>query len=92
MFGACYAFVYKIYIKIDHPDVIFASRKNIVGFIQDSFASLVQFEPPRVFKAKATCSSGYIYFIVLSHSVIFQLTLLLYPIMYPIIIQPALPC
>jgi hypothetical protein len=57
--GASYFVIYKIYIKVQHPDVVFESRKNVPDFIQDSFASLVQFEPPTVFKTRPTCSSGF---------------------------------
>ena len=69
-----YAVIYNIYIKIQHPDVVFTLRKNIIDFIQDSFASLVQFEPPQVFKTRPTCSSGN-FFSNFMHRTFFQFLL-----------------
>jgi len=57
--GAAMALVYLIYLKIHHPDVVFSSRKNILDFIQDSLASLIQSEAPPVFVKKSTLSAGF---------------------------------
>ena len=39
-------------------DVVFHARKGALDFVQDSFASLVQFDKVESFKRKATVSSG----------------------------------
>ena len=57
--GASWSVVYFVYLAIHHSDVIFSARKNIVDIMKDSYAALIQFEQPPMFKVKATFSSGY---------------------------------
>ena len=56
--GAASAVIYAVYLKINHPDVIFMDRKFLLDFFQDSFASLVQSEIPPFFQRRPSCSSG----------------------------------
>ena len=56
--GGTFGVIYKVYLKIVHPDVNFRASKFGADFVMDSYASLVQYEPPATFKMKATCSSG----------------------------------
>jgi len=56
--GASWSIVYYVYMKIHHPDVIFSAQKNIADIMKDSFAALVQCEPPPMFSVRPTCSSG----------------------------------
>jgi hypothetical protein len=59
--GLSLSVIYFTYTKIQHPDVVFSSRKKVLDFLQDSFASLIQGEPPPMFKTRPTCSAGKAY-------------------------------
>jgi len=59
--GGAFVVVYYIYLKMDHPDVIYTEAKRIPDFILDSFASLVQSEQPPMFRVKPTLSAGKIF-------------------------------
>ena len=59
--GAAFAVVYSIYLKMDHPDVIFTAAKRIPDFFLDSFASLVQSEQPPMFRVRPTLSAGEVF-------------------------------
>ncbi len=56
--GGAFAVVYYIYLKMDHPDVVYTEAKRIPDFILDSFASLVHSEHPPMFRVKPTLSAG----------------------------------
>lgn len=53
--------VYFIYVKLEHPSVIPDGNKRMPHFVQDSFATLIQYEPPPNFKNdNCSCSAGYL--------------------------------
>ena len=57
--GLTFAAIYKTYVKIRHPMVIFGGKRRVGNFVQDSYASLIQGEPPPTFRNnKCSCSSG----------------------------------
>ena len=57
--GLTFAAIYYTYIKMRHPSVIFGGRRRVEDFVQDSYASLIQGEPPPTFRNnKCTCSTG----------------------------------
>ena len=58
MIGGTFGVIYKVYLKILHPDVKLRASKFVADFIMDSYGALVQAEPPSTFNMKATCSSG----------------------------------
>ena len=58
MIGGTFGVIYKVYLKILHPDVKLRVSKFGADFIMDSYGALVQAEPPFTFNMKATCSSG----------------------------------
>ena len=57
--GLTFAAIYYTYIKMRHPSVIFGGPRRVDDFVQDSYASLIQGEPPPTFRNnKYTCSTG----------------------------------
>ena len=56
--GASWGLVYFCYSKIHHSDLIFTNRKSFLDFIKDSFAALVQYEPPPMFVNRPTFTAG----------------------------------
>jgi hypothetical protein len=56
--GISLFFIYFIYLKMNHPDVIFAANRKIHDFIMDSLASLIQGEQLPMFRVRPTMSAG----------------------------------
>ena len=59
LIGMANALIYQIYIKMSHPNVRQEAKKGPAYFVQDAFATLIQYEPPPNFmNEKCSCSSG----------------------------------
>jgi len=57
--GLTLAAIYFIYAKIQHPSVIFAGNRRLDDFVQDAYMSLIQSEPPPMFRSnKCSCTAG----------------------------------
>lgn len=56
--GVTFLTVYYVYMKMHHPDVIFAANRRIHDFIMDALASLIQGEQPPMFRVRPTVSAG----------------------------------
>ena len=56
--GLAYGIIYKVFVRLNHPELVFKTNKKPIDFFMDSYASLVQSHVHPNFKSKPTCSSG----------------------------------
>jgi hypothetical protein len=56
--GVTFWIIYKIYLKIQHPDVIYSEKVVLLDFMNDTYNGLLQAETNPNFTIRPKCSSG----------------------------------
>ena len=59
--GVTFWAIYKVYLTIHHPDVVYSDQSSVLDFVNNTFNGLLQADTSPNFEVKPKCSAGIMY-------------------------------